>query len=37
MATSAFCYEEDDESNVVTFLYGGSFFSFFVVAYGLVH
>jgi hypothetical protein len=29
-------HEECDDSNVITFLYGGGFF-FFVVAYGLVH
>jgi hypothetical protein len=28
--------EERDDSNVVTFLYGGRYYFFFVVAYGVV-
>jgi hypothetical protein len=31
-----FCCEEGDGSNVVTFLYGGGYYIFFVVAYDVV-
>jgi hypothetical protein len=31
-----FCYEEGDGSNVITCLYGGGFYFFFVAAYGVV-
>jgi len=31
-----FCCEEGDGSNVVTFLYGGRYYFFFVVDYGVV-